>query len=192
MLTIAWRENPSPGAIVTKPRAASIDFRGPTRRSAERQQIAVPGRLTWRDSRGMTRFASVMARDVSASGAYLECRGGDAIPLYRLVYLQLERDVREAGTLPSPLREGRVLSAVFRVGPCDPSTGTPSGYALRFLVEPARARPDGGSTAGDTHQRERAGPYAGDDLSLSVSGSHLDGLERSRARDISGAGAASV
>ena len=177
---------------MTKPRASSIDFRGPTRRAAERQQIAVPGRLTWRDSRGMTRFASVTARDVSASGAYLECRGGDAIPLYRLVYLQLERDVREAGSLPSPLREGRVLSAVFRVGPCDPSTGTPSGYALRFLVEPARTRPDAGSTAADTQQRERAGLYAGSDLPLNVAGSHMDCLEMRRAGDTSGAEAAFV
>jgi hypothetical protein len=177
---------------VTKPRAASIDFPGPTRRSAERQQIAVPGRLTWRDSRGMTRFASVMARDVSASGAYLDCRGGDAIPLYRLVYLQLERDLREAGNLPSPLREGRVLSAVFRVGPCDPSTGTPSGYALRFLVEPARARPNAGSTAADTQQRPGASLYAGNDLSSNAAGSHLDGLDMRCAGDIAGAEAAAV
>jgi len=36
-----------------------------------------------------------------------------------------------------PALEGRVLSAVWRVAPCRRSTGTPSGYALRFLVEPA-------------------------------------------------------
>ena len=41
------------------------------------------------------------------------------------------------------LREGRVLSAVWRVAPCRKSTGTPSGYALRFLVDPqAAARVD--------------------------------------------------
>jgi hypothetical protein len=38
--------------------------------------------------------------------------------------------------LPSKLREGRMLSAVWRVAPCRRSTGTPAGYALRFLVEP--------------------------------------------------------
>jgi hypothetical protein len=38
--------------------------------------------------------------------------------------------------LPMKLREGRVLSAVWRVAPCRRSTGTPSGYALRFLVDP--------------------------------------------------------
>jgi len=38
--------------------------------------------------------------------------------------------------LPMTLREGRVLSAVWRVAPCRRSTGTPSGYALRFLVDP--------------------------------------------------------
>jgi hypothetical protein len=109
-----------------------------TRRIAERAQITLPGRLTWRDSRGMTRFATVVTRDVSESGVYLECRGSDAIPLYRLVYLQLERGAREADGLPPALREGRVLSAVYRVGPCEPTTGTPSGYALRLLIEPRR------------------------------------------------------
>jgi hypothetical protein len=87
----------------------------------------------------MTRFASVVTRDVSEGGVYLECRGSDAIPLYRLVYLQLERDARDAMRVPPALREGRVLSAVFRVAAAAPSTGTPSGYALRFMIEP-RAR----------------------------------------------------
>lgn len=107
-----------------------------TRRHSERFHVAIPGRLTWRDARGMTRFASVMTRDVSEDGVYLECRAADAIPMYRLVYLQLERDVRDAMRIPPALREGRVLSAVFRVGAAAPSTGTPSGYALRFIIEP--------------------------------------------------------
>src|ERR671912_2587379 len=115
--------------MVPRRRAAFLEFGGPTRRTAERQQIAVPGRITWRDSRGMTRFASVVARDVSASGAYLDCRGADAIPLYRLVYLQFERGVREISELPSPLRDGRVLSAGFPVGPWGSNTGAPSGDA---------------------------------------------------------------
>jgi hypothetical protein len=109
-----------------------------TRRIAERARIIVPGRLTWRDSRGMTRFATIVTRDVSESGVYLECRGSDAIPLYRLVYLQLERVARETDGLPPALRDGRVLSAVYRIGPCEPTTGTPSGYALRLLTEPRR------------------------------------------------------
>jgi hypothetical protein len=128
--------------MANMPRAGRETDRRMTRRTAERAQIIVPGRLTWRDSRGMTRFATIVTRDVSESGVYLECRGSDAIPLYRLVYLQLERGSRETDGLPPALREGRVLSAVYRVGPCEPSTGTPSGYALRLLVEPARRRTD--------------------------------------------------
>jgi hypothetical protein len=89
----------------------------------------------------MTRFASVVTRDVSESGVYLDCRGSDAIPLYRLVYLQLDR-TREVAGLPPALRDGRVLSAVYRVGPCEPTTGTPSGYALRLLVDPGPRRAD--------------------------------------------------
>ena len=105
-------------------------------RRAERVPVSVPGRLTWKDDRGVQRFASVMTRDVSAEGVYLDCRSGEQIPLYRLVYLQIEREGRESSGLPTTLRDGRVLSAVYRVGPCEPSTGAPSGYALRLLVDP--------------------------------------------------------
>ena len=120
----------------------AVSANRPTRacqRNTERQRLNVPGRLTWRDARGMTRFATVVTRDISEHGVYLECRASDAIPLYRLVYLQLERDAREVAGLPAALRDGRVLSAVYRVGPCEPSTGTPSGYALRLLVDPQSA-----------------------------------------------------
>ena len=98
--------------------------------------MTVPGRLMWKDSRGVQRFASVVTRNVSDEGVYLECVGGEPIPMYRLVYLQIEREGREAAALPSTLRDGRVLSAVYRVGPCEPATGAPSGYALRLLVDP--------------------------------------------------------
>lgn len=105
-------------------------------RSTERRSICVPARLTWKDASGAVRFASVMTRDISDSGVFVECEAGAAIPLYRLVHLQVERSTRNADELPTRLRDGRVLSAVWRVAPCRRSTGTPSGYALRFLVEP--------------------------------------------------------
>jgi hypothetical protein len=110
-----------------------------TQRVSERRTISVPARLTWKDASGAVRFASVMTRDVSDAGVFVECEAGAAIPLYRLVHLQVERSTRNADLLPSRLREGRVLSAVWRVAPCRRSTGTPSGYALRFLVEPSMA-----------------------------------------------------
>ena len=105
-------------------------------RRLERQPLNVTGRLTWRDARGIPRFATVVTRDVSADGVYLECRGGEPIPLYRLVFLQIERDERATAVLPPALKDGRVLSAVYRVGPSEPTTGMPSGYALRLLVDP--------------------------------------------------------
>lgn len=108
-----------------------------SQRMSERRAISVPARLTWKDASGAVRFASVMTRDVSEAGVFVECEAGAAIPLYRLVHLQVERSTRNADLLPSRLREGRVLSAVWRVAPCRRSTGTPSGYALRFLVEPS-------------------------------------------------------
>lgn len=108
-------------------------------RRAERQPLTVTGRLMWRDARGIQRFATIVTRDVSDDGVYLECRSSEPIPLYRLVYLQIERGERRADDLPPALREGRVLSAVYRVGPRETSTGTPSGYALRLLVDPRDA-----------------------------------------------------
>jgi hypothetical protein len=87
------------------------------------------------------RFASVRTRDISTAGVFVEADGAAAIPLYRLVHVQLERDVRDAAQIPQRLREGRVLSAVWRVGACRRSTGTPDGYALRFLVEPQTKAP---------------------------------------------------
>ena len=109
------------------------------RRPAERTRVALRARLTWKDTSGAVRFASVVTRDVSESGAFVEADCAVSIPLYRLVHLQMERDVRTINGVPQRLRDGRVLSAVWRVGPCRRATGTPDGYALRFLVEPAEA-----------------------------------------------------
>jgi hypothetical protein len=77
----------------------------------------------------------VVTRNVSDVGVFVDCETAMAIPLYRLVHLQIEKHAR-AGSLPTRLREGRVLSAVWRIGPCGSHTGTPCGYALRFLVDP--------------------------------------------------------
>jgi len=106
------------------------------KRSSQRTTITIPARITWKDASGAVRFASVTTRDVSDAGVFVECEAGAAIPLYRLVHLQVERASSANQQLPSKLREGRVLSAVWRVAPCRRSTGTPSGYALRFLVDP--------------------------------------------------------
>lgn len=105
-------------------------------RPAERTKVALRARLTWKDTSGAVRFASVVTRDISDSGAFVEADCPVSIPLYRLVHLQLERDVRSTNAIPNRLRDGRVLSAVWRVAPCRRSTGTPEGYALRFLVTP--------------------------------------------------------
>lgn len=110
-----------------------------SQRGSERRPLSVPARITWKDASGAVRFASVMTRDVSDAGVFVECDNTAAIPLFRLVHLQVERSSSHLEHLPSRLREGRVLSAVWRVAPCRRSTGTPSGYALRFLVEPAMA-----------------------------------------------------
>ena len=105
-------------------------------RIGERRKVSVPARLTWRDASGTLRFASVVVRDVSDVDAFVECQVPASIPLYRLVHFQVERPSRDGQTLPVTLREGKVLSAIYRVGPYKTSTGTPSGYALRLLVEP--------------------------------------------------------
>ena len=108
-----------------------------TERVAERRKLTLPARLTWKDQRGTTRFASVVTRDVSEIGVYVECQSAIAIPLYRLVQFQLERDARSSDPLPAALRHGRVLSAVYRVTPATRS-GAPQGLALRLMVDPKR------------------------------------------------------
>ncbi len=106
-------------------------------RNAERYDVVLAGRLTWKDERGAARFVSVVTRNVSALGAFVECRTPVSIPLYRLVQFQLERSNDEALQLPSSLRQGRVLSAVYRVTPAT-KAGAPQGLALRLLVDPRR------------------------------------------------------
>ncbi len=101
--------------------------------------LSVPARLTWKDAAGAVRFTSVLARDIHDDGVVVECESSVALPLYRLVHLQVEKGSREAAGLPPVLRDGRVLSAVWHVGPCRKSTGTPADYALRFMVDPSVA-----------------------------------------------------
>ena len=113
----------------------------PTRtRVVRRRIINIPARLTWKDQSGATRFASVVTRNVSDVGVYVECPTPLSIPLYRLVQFQIERDVRNADALPGPLQQGRVLSAVYRVSP--PEASKPQGLALRLMVAPSHAVAD--------------------------------------------------
>ena len=109
------------------------------KRTSERRRLAVPGQIVWKDARGNTKLTEVMTRDVSENGVAVECLNGAAIPLYRLVYFQVSRDARNSGELPPALRKPNVLSAIFRVGADNQTTGSPAEYALRLLVEPARA-----------------------------------------------------
>ena len=115
---------------------------GPTRvppHRAERHTMALAGRITWKDSRGATRFAAVTTRNVSETGVFIEWSEPTSIPRYRLVSFQLEKDARNIAGIPPALRSGKVLSAVYRLGAFQKSTGTPEGYGLRLLVDPAVA-----------------------------------------------------
>ena len=111
--------------------------RGRQKRSSERVALAVPARLTWKDHEGTTRFASVVTCNVSECGVYVESSSPLSIPLYRLVRFQLERDVREARGLPMSLRDGRALSAVYRIV-LPVNSGGRYGFALRLMVDPKR------------------------------------------------------
>jgi hypothetical protein len=107
------------------------------KRTSDRVAVTLPARLTWKDQQGTTRFATVMARNVSEFGVYVECQNAVSIPLYRLVQFQLEREARDGEALPASLRQGRVLSAVYRVSPG--SRSVPQGFALRLMVDPRRS-----------------------------------------------------
>lgn len=116
-------------------RSTALPFQKP-QRAAERVSVTLPARLTWKDQRGATRFATVVTRNVSEFGVFVECRAPVAISLFRLVQFQLERDAREGESIPDSLRHGRILSAVYRVQP--PRAGEPQGLALRLMVDPRR------------------------------------------------------
>jgi len=105
-------------------------------RSAERRPVQVSGQIVWKDARGTTRLSRVVTRDVSDSGVSVECINGSPIPLYRLVYFQVDRAERTNSVLPEALRRNAVLAAVYRVGESNGATGVPGGYALRLLIEP--------------------------------------------------------
>ena len=111
-----------------------------TQRQAPRHPIVVPARLIWKDARGTTRLTTVRTHNVSNYGAFVECLSGSAIPLYRLVELQIDPFIRSRSDLPPSFRQSRVLAAVYRVGPCQQATGAPASYALRLLVKPDRRR----------------------------------------------------
>jgi hypothetical protein len=104
------------------------------RRASQRHAIAVPARLAWKDQRGVRRFASVVTRDVSASGIFIESLSPLRIPLYRLVQFQVEPTAARRHGLHQSLCQGRVLSAVYRVSH-DVQTGQ-HGIALRLMVDP--------------------------------------------------------
>jgi hypothetical protein len=70
----------------------------------------------------------------------VECQGPASIPKFRLVHFQVERSAQNRPDLPAALRAGKLLSAIYRVGPCEASTGTPKGYAIRLLTTPALAK----------------------------------------------------
>lgn len=107
------------------------------KRRSDRVAVNLPARLTWKDQRGATRFASVVTKDVSEFGVYVECQTAVSIPLYRLVQFQLERETRDADRLPAGFRQGRILSAVYRITPGDVS-GSRQGLALRLMVDPRK------------------------------------------------------
>jgi len=103
-------------------------------RTTARRPVSVNARLTWKDARGTTRFASVVARNVSECGVYVESYTPVSIPLYRLVQIQVDRE--GASAVPAALQQGRVLSAVYRISP--PAPAKPQGFALRLMVDPRR------------------------------------------------------
>ena len=108
------------------------------KRSTDRKAMIVPARLAWKDHRGVDRFASVVTRNVSTEGVFVECQSALAIPLYRLVHFQVEPGVRASQELPEILRHGRILSAVYRA--THVGRGGRTGLALRLLVDRRRAR----------------------------------------------------
>jgi hypothetical protein len=102
--------------------------------SASARPVTLSARLTWKDANGAMRFTSARTSQLTDTGVIVECESAVSLPLYQLVHFQVEKAAREWVELPQPLRNGRALSAVWQVAPCKPSTGTPGGYALKFMT----------------------------------------------------------
>ena len=111
---------------------------------AERRPLVLPGRVTWKDARGATRFASVVTRDVSDDGVYIEWTRIDVDSALPAGDIPARARCAQHRGLPPALRAGKVLSAVYRAGDFQKSTGTPEGYGLRLLVDPIDARANRG------------------------------------------------
>ena len=101
----------------------------------------LPARLTWKDQRGSDRFASVIIRDISETGAFVELASPVSINVFRLAQVQIEREVRESEGVPQVFRQGRLMAAVYRLRPATRAGGK-QGIALRLLVPPARVERD--------------------------------------------------
>lgn len=127
------------------------------KRASERVHVMLPARLTWKDARGSTRFASVMTRDVSESGVFVELQSPVAISLFRLAQFQLERDVRDVQGIPGVLRQGRMLSAVYRVHPPTRAGGR-QGLALRLMVPPRHRATSADDELVEVSQAAETGP----------------------------------
>ena len=112
--------------------------------SSERRNVTVPARLTWKDASGAVRFASVMTRDISDAGVFVECEAGAAIPLYRLVHLQVERSAgHDRAAAVAAARRPCAVRGVAR-GALPPIDGHPVG--LRAAL-PGRSAGAGGRGA---------------------------------------------
>ena len=92
--------------------------------------------MTWTDTSGDERTASVRTENVSERGVLLECLAHPVIAIYRLVSLSLSPRAHQRKELASALRTPKVLAAIYRVeAPEDPREQT-RRYALRLLVLP--------------------------------------------------------
>ena len=134
------------GSLSTIPAGGSIsphEERGPSARrwnsleplGCERRSLELPGFLRWKDATGAFRGVPVRTRRVSELDVLVECESPATIPLYRLVYLQIDQASRGRPELPVALRRGHVLSVVYWRGPYSRATGTPTSYAVRLLVD---------------------------------------------------------
>jgi hypothetical protein len=108
------------------------------KRGADRLRISVPGQIVWKDARGATRLASVVTRDVSEHGVSVECTGGTPIPALSPGLLPGgPRGTAPAGPARTPAPGERPVGHLQGRTYSD-TTGAPSEYGLRLLVEPER------------------------------------------------------
>ena len=105
------------------------------KRGCERQQVALPARITWKDAHGATRFASVVTRDVSE----LVCSSSASrLSASRVPVGAVPAGARSPRIGPDPVDTSQRPFSRRSIASAQRRPRQAAGLALRLMVDPKR------------------------------------------------------